>query len=62
MAKQSGIRANFDRVLVTWCSCARCAALGPRSITLVRHHGREQTSELHAECCAARAGLDRTQD
>ena len=62
MAKQAGLRADFDHVWVTWCSCERCAALGPRSITLVRHHGREQTSVLHAECCAVRAALDRSQD
>jgi len=62
MAKHAGLRTDFDHVLVTWCSCERCAAPGPKSITLVRHHGREQTSELHAECCAARGTLDRTQD
>ena|SRR6185312_11979513 len=62
MAKQAGLRTDFDHVLVTWCSCERCAALGPKSITLVRHRGREQTSVLHAECCAVRAALDRSQD
>jgi hypothetical protein len=62
MAKQADVRADADRILVVWCSCERCAALEPRSTTLVRHHGREETVFLNTGCWFALSALDRTRD
>jgi hypothetical protein len=37
-------------VKITWCMCARCLAVGPRTMTLNRN-GHEYTVSLHTECC-----------
>ncbi len=48
-----GMELEVDVVKVTWCACERCAALGPRLITLIRNN-REYTSSLRADCCRVR--------
>ena len=50
MRLQEGISLDTDTVRVTWCTCDKCAALGPQRITVIRH-GREYLRTLRAECC-----------
>jgi hypothetical protein len=51
MLSHKGTEFKTDAVTVTWCSCERCLALGPRTMTLTRM-GRECIVSLHAECCS----------
>jgi hypothetical protein len=39
-----------EAIKVTWCTCERCLAMGPRSVTLVKN-GREKTLNLRGDCC-----------
>ena len=39
-----------DSVKVTWCACENCNSVGPRVLTLVRHH-HEYSVQLCSECC-----------
>ena len=48
---------EIDGVRVTWCPCERCAAVGPRLITLVRN-SRAYTSRLQADCCRVKRPLE----
>jgi len=53
MQSRKEMELEVDTVRVTWCVCERCAALGPRLITLVRNN-REYASSLRPECCHVR--------
>jgi hypothetical protein len=43
---------NDESVKVTWCACENCSSVGPRIVTLVKHH-REYLVSLDADCCTS---------
>jgi hypothetical protein len=38
-----------EAVKVTWCACERCRSVGPRAMTIVRHH-HEYEIPLSSDC------------
>ncbi len=51
MQTPNGLELHEHTVRITWCSCQRCSATGPRFMTLIRNH-REYRVELDSQCCA----------
>jgi len=43
-------KLEADSIRVTWCSCEKCMAMAPKSMTIIRN-GRSRTIRLHSECC-----------
>jgi hypothetical protein len=54
MYSNTGGTLGADAVTVTWCSCERCLAVGPRTMTLTKM-GRERVISLHTDCCRTTA-------
>jgi hypothetical protein len=51
MEKRALKVSTGEVVTVIWRRCERCAALGPRLITLVRRHVEDATQEIRTSCC-----------
>jgi hypothetical protein len=52
MLSSKELELNDESVKVTWCACESCNSVGPRTVTLVKHH-HEYTVRLDADCCTS---------
>src|SRR6185503_20720679 len=50
MQSSNKMELRDEAVKVTWCACESCRSVGPRAMTIVRHH-QEYIVPLSSECC-----------
>jgi hypothetical protein len=51
MHSPTEMELHDEAVKVTWCACESCCSVGPRAMTIVRHH-HEYPVHLNSDCCS----------